>query len=89
MRTHAPSNISYRKYFAVLIIQCRKYFVIFNFVVFSDCENISTMKISGFTVYTYIYIHILYIACIIAVPFMWGSLRLAPIIIYVQNLQMS
>ena len=53
-RTHAcaHSNISYRKYFAVLIIQCRKYFVIFNFVVvvISDYENISTMKISGFMV---------------------------------------
>ncbi len=46
------SNISYRKYFVVFIIQCRKYFVIFNFVVMSDYENISTTKISGFTVLT-------------------------------------
>ena len=44
------TKISYRKYFVVSIIQGRKYFVIFNFVVLSDYENISTMKISGFTV---------------------------------------
>ena len=37
---HTRSNFSYRKYFVVLFIQCRKYFVIFNFVVLSDYENI-------------------------------------------------
>ena len=47
MRTCDRSNISYHKYF---IIQCRKYFVIFNFVVLSDYENISTTKISRFMV---------------------------------------
>ncbi len=47
LRTHVRrSNISYRKYFVAFIIQCRKYFVLFNFVVLSDYENISTTKIS-------------------------------------------
>ena len=56
------SNISYRnyyaglfirrrKYFACLIICFRKYFAILIFVALSDYENISTTKISRFTVY--------------------------------------
>ena len=46
------SNISTRKNSHLkVIIQCIKYFVIFNFVVLSDYENISTTKISGFTAY--------------------------------------
>ena len=50
VRARARAKISYHKYFVVSIIQCRKYFVIFNFVVLSDYENISITKISGFTV---------------------------------------
>ena len=49
VRTHTRSNISYCKYFAALIIQCIKYFI-FNFVVLINYKNISTTKISGFTV---------------------------------------
>ena len=46
----ARAKISYRKYFIVSIIQSRINFVIFNFLVLSDYENISATKISGFTV---------------------------------------
>ncbi len=51
--THARSYaalIFHTIIFHCFCFQCRKYFVIFNFVVFSDYENISIMKISGFTV---------------------------------------
>ena len=44
---HTRAKFSYRKYF---IVQGRKYFVIFNFVVLSDYKDILTMKISRFTV---------------------------------------
>ena len=50
---HVHAKLSYHKYFFVSIIQGRKYFVIFNFIVFSDYENISTTKISGFTAHAY------------------------------------
>ena len=40
VRIRARTKVSYRKYFIVSIIQGRKYFVIFNFVVLSDFENI-------------------------------------------------
>ena len=46
----ALAKISYHIYFVVSNIQGSKYFMIFNFVVLNDSRNISTTKISGFTV---------------------------------------
>ena len=53
MYVRVRTKFSYRKYFFVSIIQGGKYSVIFNFVVLSDYENISTTEISGFTVHAY------------------------------------
>ena len=43
-------DISYRKYFVLLNIRSLKYFAILIFVALCDYENISTAKISRFTV---------------------------------------
>ena len=46
-------DISYRKYFVLLNIRSLKYFAILIFVALCDYENISTAKISRFTVITF------------------------------------